>query len=453
MLRKLFVFNKLLCPSDGFYHAYKRMQSEQSTQCARGLVADARRYAKGLPREKMLERKKRMVRSILACAGAILVAATGALQFAIAGETHPQRPSDSDLMGFKVYHHTVYKEVTSKQAGGTNKLIHTTELPTEGTDPVVTPALDHLYTKAVLDLTEGPVVVELPDVEKERYFSIQIMDAEHYTIYDEIQPSGKYVFVRLGNSIEVPDGATVIESRSDYPHLFVRIQVYDDADRANISPIQAEIKLTGINKPPLSTNDPVKFTLEHHDVYPQNKKSLESAIGFSQEDYLRVSQYIGKIAPQFSVTGNTGMFGPIDSTEPHSNDPLYRAAAIVGHLGFPIHHAFYKPYFTNCKDEVLNGDKTEVFVFPYKPTGVELFWSVTRYSALTRNTMPGKNDLFNAYNTRPDKNGNITVTFSAVDPEDGNYWMPVIAGEPYYFVVRYYKPDVDKLPPKPCKKM
>jgi len=332
-------------------------------------------------------------------------------------------------------------------------LLHTTELPTEGTDPVVTPALDHLYTKAVLDLTEGPVVVELPDVETERYFSIQIMDAEHYTIYDEIQPSGKYVFVRLGDSIEVPDGAKVIESRSDYPHLFVRIQVYDDADRANIPPIQAKIKLTGKTKPPLSTDDPVKFTLEHHDVYPQNKKSLESAIGFSHEDYLRVSRYIGKIAPQFSVTGNTGMFGPIDSKEPHSNDPLYRAAAIVGHLGFPIHHAFYKPYFTNCKDEVLNGDKTEVFVFPYKPTGVELFWSVTRYSALTRNTIPGKNDLFNAYNTRPDKNGNITVTFSAVDPEDGNYWMPVNAGEPYYFVVRYYKPDVDKLPPKPCKKM
>ncbi|NIP23740.1 MAG: DUF1254 domain-containing protein [Phycisphaerae bacterium] len=54
--------------------------------------------------------------------------------------------------------------------------MHTTELPTEGTDPVVTPALDHLYTKAILDLTEGPVIVELPEVEKERYFSIQIMD-------------------------------------------------------------------------------------------------------------------------------------------------------------------------------------------------------------------------------------------------------------------------------------
>jgi hypothetical protein len=59
--------------------------------------------------------------------------------------------------------------------------------------------------------------------------------------------------------------------------------------------------------------------------------------------------------------------------------------------------------------------------------------------------------LFNAYNTKPDANGNITVTFSVEDPKDGTYWMPVNAGEPYYFVARYYKPDVDKLPPKPCR--
>ncbi len=378
------------------------------------------------------------------------IAACGLAILSTQGVESAEQPSDADLMAFKVYHHAVYKETTTQQAGGTNKLLHTTELPTEGTDPVVTPALDHLYTKAVLDLTEGPVVVDLPKVEKERYFSMQIMDAEHYTIYDEIQPSGKYVFVRSGKNMEVPEGAKVIESRSDYPHLFVRIQVYNDADRVNIPPIQKKIKITGQSKPPLSTDDPVKFTIEHHDVYPQNKALLESAVGFSQDDYIRVSKYIGEIAPKFSDTGNTGMFGPIDSPEPHSDDPLYRAAGIVGHLGFPIHHAFYKPYFTNCEDRVLNGDKSEVFVFPYNPPGVELFWSVTRYSALTRNTIPGKNDLFNAYNTKPDDNGNITVTFRAEDPKDGTYWMPVNPGEPYYFVVRYYKPDVQKLPPKPC---
>jgi hypothetical protein len=76
----------------------------------------------------------------------------------------PERPSDSDLNAFKVYHHAVYMETTTSDAGGTNKLLHTKTLPTEGTDPVVTPALDHIYTKAIIDLTEGPVLVELPEV-------------------------------------------------------------------------------------------------------------------------------------------------------------------------------------------------------------------------------------------------------------------------------------------------
>lgn len=69
----------------------------------------------------------------------------------------------------------------------------------------------------------------------------------------------------------------------------------------------------------------------------------------------------------------------------------------------------------------------------------------------SRNTIPGKNDLFNAYNTSPDADGNITVTFSVEDPEDGTYWMPVTAGEPYYFIVRYSGADLNALPPRPCE--
>ncbi|MBE9548815.1 MAG: DUF1254 domain-containing protein [Proteobacteria bacterium] len=362
-----------------------------------------------------------------------------------------ERPTDAELYAFKLYHHAVYLETTAKQAGGTNKLFHTTKLPTEGTDPVVTPALDHLYTKAVIDLSFGPVVVEIPEVEKDRYFSIQIADQGHYTIYEEIHPVGKYVFVRKGMDWEVPEGATVIESPGDYPHLFVRIQARNTEDLPNIPPIQQSIKIIAAgSEAELVVENPIQFTLDTHDVYEQNLEYLESAANFSADDYQRVSDYIGAVAPKFSVTGNTGMFGPIDSAEPHSNDPEYRAAAMVGHLGFPIHHAYYAPYFTNCKDEVLSGNKTEVFTFSYEPEGVELFWSITRYSALTRNTIPGKNDLFNAYNTLPDANGNIIVTFSVDDPDDGTYWMPVNVGEPYYFVARYYKPDLNNIPQKPC---
>ena len=361
-----------------------------------------------------------------------------------------ERPTDAEFHAFKAYHHAIYMETTAKQAGGTNKLLHTTKLPTEGTDAVVTPALDHLYTKAIIDLSSGPVVVEMPEVEKDRYFSIHITDQEHYTIYEEIHPVGKYALVRKGKNMKVPEGATVIESRGDYPHLFIRTQMKTPEDKPNSIAIQQKIKLDASASKQLTIGNPVKFTIKTHDLYPQNKGILDSVLNFNQKDYKRVSDYIAVEAPKFTATGNLGLFGPIDSKEPNSNDPLYRAGAIVGHLGLPVHHAYYTAYFTNCKDEMFNGDKTEVFTFPYKPEGVKLFWSVTRYSALTRNTLPGMNDMFNAYNTKPDANGNITITFSVDDPNDGTYWIPVIVGDPYYFVTRYYRPDVANLPPKPC---
>ena len=360
-----------------------------------------------------------------------------------------ERPSDAHLHAYKVVHHADYLKVTAAQAGGTNKLIHTTALPTEGTDPVVTPALDHLYSKAVVDLTSGPVLLEVPKVPKDRYFSIHITDQEHYTIYDEVRPAGKYVFVRKGKDMKVPQGAKIIESPGDYPHLFIRTQLFNEADKPNVFAIQKQIRLTGTSKT-LTFDNAIKFTLDTHDIYPQNKGILASAMNYSNEDHKKVFDFMTKLAETGKIKSNIGLFGPIDSNEPHSNDPVYRASAIVGHLGLPATHAIYIPKFINCQGAPLNGDKKEVFTLPYELSNVKEFWSITRYSAITRNTLPEKNDVFNAYNTEPDKNGNITITFSAEDPKDGTYWMPVNAGEPYYYVIRYYLPDLNDLPPDPC---
>jgi len=364
----------------------------------------------------------------------------------------PERPTDAELHAYKAYHHTRYMVQTADAAGGTNKLLHTKELPTEGTDPVVSPALDHLYSKAVIDLSEGSATVEIPEGIDDRYWSIHITDQEHYTIFDEIRPVGKYTFIRQGKGMKIPKGATIIECPGNYPHLFIRIQVKTPNDMVNTLAVQEKIKLSGISKNfNIASSDYVRHVIDTHDIYPENEGLLETVKDFSDEDYLRVNEYVGFIAPKFGSSGNMGCFGPINSMEPNSNNPEYRAAAIIGHLGLPVQHAYYGPFFTNCNDELLNGDKTEVFVLPYKPAGVQEFWSITRYSALTRNTIPGKNDVFNAYNTKPDKSGNVTITFSVNDPKDGTYWMPVNAGEPYYFVCRYYKPNVNDLPKKPCQ--
>lgn len=61
-------------------------------------------------------------------------------------------------------------EMTTRDAGGTNKRLQTKKLPTEGTDLVVTAASDYIYTEAITDLTEGPVLVQLTDVPSDRYF-------------------------------------------------------------------------------------------------------------------------------------------------------------------------------------------------------------------------------------------------------------------------------------------
>ena len=364
-----------------------------------------------------------------------------------AAEAQPEKPSVAELHAYKVFHHVRYKVATAAEAGGTNKLLHTKELPTEGTDPVVTPALDHLYSKAVIDLTAGPVTVEIPEGIEDRYWSIHITDQEHYTIFDEIRPVGKYTFVRKGKEMEVPEGATVIESPGDYPHLFIRVQLKNEEDKPNALAVQEKITLTGESKP-FAVENYIEQTIKTHDIYPENKGILETVTDFDEEDYNRVTAFLFTVAPTFS--SNLGMFGPIDSREPNSSDPVTRAAAIFGHLGLPAEHAIYFPFFVNCDGEPLTGDRTEVFKFAYEPIGVKEFWSITRYSGLTRNTIPGKNDVFNAYNTEPDEEGNITITFSAEDPGDGTYWMPVNAGEPYYFVVRYYKADLDNLPPTHC---
>ncbi|WNC70535.1 DUF1254 domain-containing protein [Thalassotalea psychrophila] len=354
-------------------------------------------------------------------------------------------PSEAQFHAYKAYHHGQYLVVTAESAGGTNKLVHTTSLPTEGTDPVVSPALDHLYSKAVVDLTKGPVVLTLPKVE-DRYFSLHITDQEHYTIYDEIRPRGTYVFVRYDYKGEVPAG-TVIKSRGDYPHVFVRTQAFNSSELENVKKIQDKITLKGVvGSISVKNDDYLQFTINSHDVYDENSGLLESlSQTYTQADHAKIREYLYAWYAKSGLFSNEGAFGPIDSKENHSDNTTLRAAGIIGHLGLPVHHAYYAPMFINCDKKRLNGSKDYSITVPYKNPGVGEFWSVTRYSQLTGNTIPGKNDLFNAYNTKPDANGNVTITFSATEPNDGTYWMPVNKDEPYYYVERYYAPDADTL--------
>jgi hypothetical protein len=176
--------------------------------------------------------------------------------------------------------------------------------------------------------------------------------------------------------------------------------------------------------------------------YPQTKE-LMSVEGYTPEKHKETFESLKAFLASGGVSGNVGMFEAVD--DPAAGTHKVRAAGtLLGHLGFPVHHAYYQQIPMDPGGEKLSGVKPFVVTLPYKP-GVDLFWSVTRYGANTFLPLDpadlGGHDIqaYNAFNTKPDEEGNVTFTFSKEDPKDGTYWMPV-TDKGYYWLARYYGP-------------
>ncbi|MFT6977049.1 MAG: hypothetical protein ACJAZA_000753 [Shewanella psychromarinicola] len=306
----------------------------------------------------------------------LFLAATLSCNVFAANQPAAFEPTVNQLHAYKAYHHAEYLKETAKQAGGTNRLLHTRELPTEGADPVVTPSLDHLYTKAVIDLTNGPVYLYMPKVEG-RYFSMEIHDQEHYATYYKLRPSGLFVFVNHTDKTEFPADVTVIKDQGYYPHLFIRTQLFNADDLPTNHAIQDKIRLTGAVGT-IAYKNAIAWTLATHDMYPQNAQVLDDQLGYNAETHVRMFKYISDYS--VTVKSSAGMFEAIDDPA-GSNDPKVRASAIIGHLGLPISIAVYGSSFADCDGKALNGSKDFTITQSYKPE-VSEFWSITRYSGL-----------------------------------------------------------------------
>ena len=104
---------------------------------------------------------------------------------------------------------------------------------------VITPALDHFYSKAIIDTRWGPVIVETP-ARDDRYGSLLVTDMEHFGIYAEVtDPKGqRFVVIHEDYKGPIPEG-TVIRTKSDFPLIFLRTQsfafnedkLFDDLDK------------------------------------------------------------------------------------------------------------------------------------------------------------------------------------------------------------------------------
>lgn len=358
-----------------------------------------------------------------------------------------------DYNGLRVYHH-MENIVEHIENNGINQFEHPGIA--DHTYFVITPALDHIYSKAVLDVTNGPVILETPKRD-DRYASVHVIDSEHFTLFAEVSPQegGKYLITRQGADYEQPEGefTEIIEVNDDLPFLFIRTQTFEYRDNGYADENRRQLKLTPLA--PASSfdlperKDPqavISFAQSLNDGWEETAPYVQAAAeSYTLERYELTANFITKELTKGLLTNNEFGFEAPDHPSANGNNLTRAAITHIGHLGFPAYHAYYENLPVTPEGKPLNGSEPFVFTMEYD-LDLEHFWSITRYSSETRlpldpATIGGSNrQVFAGGNTQPDENGMVTITFSAEDPQDGTYWMPVVEGEQYYFVARYYGP-------------
>ena len=355
---------------------------------------------------------------------------------------------DWQYVGYKIVHHMT-AQIKHVDEFGFNKFDNPPIADYKSF--VITPALDHFYTKAVADLRNGFVVVNTP-ARDDRYSSLEVFDMEHHAIYAEVTgpEAQQYVIAHVDYKGELPEAKAVIRTNAMFPFVFLRTQSFEITGEQKADDIRrtASIEGTAGEKDIVDIEDTraiIKYVIDNNNSYPETESLMaEAAKSYTPELHKTTFENVKAFLGSGGVSGNVGMFEAVD--DPDGGSHKVRAAGtMMGHLGFPVYHAYYQNIPVTPEGVIHAGTNGPFVVTVPFETGVDLFWSVTRYSFTTFLPLNpadiGGNNIqaYNAFNTKPDAEGNVTFTFSMEDPKDGTYWMPVTEGE-YYMIFRYYGP-------------
>ncbi len=112
---------------------------------------------------------------------------------------------------------------------------------------------DTLLTGGWLDLSKGPLVLHVPNM-NDRYYSMQFTDPSKNTIFAYVgtrttgTQAGDYLVTRPGWKGQVPSGMTQISSPNNSVLLLGRVLVYSDSDLSTAYDLSKQIQLTPLNR-------------------------------------------------------------------------------------------------------------------------------------------------------------------------------------------------------------
>ena len=421
------------------------------------------------------------------------------------------------LYGYPVVemYKTLYTQAVDK--GGANykapfnHIGNTAQVFTPRDTAFVTPNSDTPYSFVWMDLRKEPLVLTLPKIEDNRYYSVQLIDLYTQNIaYLGTRSTGNngghYMIAGPDWKGQQPvDVDRVIYSESNIAYALYRTQLFDEKDLNKVKQIQngykvqplsayvkqpAPAKVAKIEWPkPMATmtegpqlfrylnfmlafaapQDSEKDLMTRFarigiapgapfkvkDLTAEQRKALEDGIADGRAEFAAFKK--DKIDTH-QVT-SSDLFGSRDRLK---NNYLYRyAGANMGIFGNSTDEAIYMSYFVDSEGKPANGARHSYTVHFAKDQlpPAEAFWSLTMYDAKTKLLAPNlkKRYLINSAmlpNLKLDADGGLTLALQHHEPpkaEQSN-WLPAPPG-PFYAVLRIYlpKPEVGnsqwKLPP------
>ncbi|WET07902.1 DUF1254 domain-containing protein [Pseudomonas sp. D3] len=421
------------------------------------------------------------------------------------------------LYGYPVVemYKTLYTQAVDK--GGVNykapfnRIGNTAQVFTPKDTALATPNPDTPYSFVWMDLRSEPLVLTLPKIEDNRYYSVQLIDlyTQNFAYLGTRSTGnngGHYMIAGPDWKGQQPvDVDRVVYSESNIAYALYRTQLFDEKDLNKVKQIQNGYKVQSLSSyvkqaapakaPKIDWPKPMASMSEGPQLFrylnfmlafaaPQDsekdllarfatigiapgapfkvnqlsaeqRKALEDGIADAKAEFAAFKK--DKLDTQQVAIGD--LFGNRDHL---NNNYLYRyAGADVGLFGNSADEATYFNYVVDSEGKPANGARHSYTVHFAKDQlpPADAFWSLTLYDTKTKLLVPNHKKRY-VINSRMlphlklDADGGLTLALQHHEPpkaEQSN-WLPAPPG-PFYAVLRMYlpKPEANngqwKLPP------
>ena len=386
-----------------------------------------------------------------------------------------------------------------------NQIFNMARVFTSDDKAIQTANSDTPYSFVGMDLRTEPLILTLPPIEKNRYFSLQFIDwYTHNFAYAGSRTTGNDGSVLLVAGPdwlgETPKGvAKMMRSETQFVFLAYRTQLFNSADIDNVKAVQAGYKVQTLSAymgkpapkaaskinwmPPLSAVEQktsleffniLNFVLEFTPTVPSEKALMArfAKIGVGGGKRINFESLSPEMKQAFAdgivdgwkaldnlektdiASGKVTTADLFGTREVLKNNYLYRfAGAVLGIYGNSKDDAIYPLYREDADGQPLDASKHD-YTLRFEPgqyPPVNAFWSVTMYN-LPESLMvanPINRYLINSPmlpELKKDADGGLTIYVQKDSPgkdKEAN-WLPAPDG-PFWIPMRIYWPKIEAL--------